>query len=84
MAQILFRFDFSGLRTLPRFCACDYHPPRAKGRRFYTKIRDAFPTLLNGWMTLSFARVQFLYLVFFFSGASALLFETLWFRLAGL
>jgi len=35
-------------------------------------------------MTLSFARVQFLYLVFFFSGASALLFETLWFRLAGL
>jgi len=35
-------------------------------------------------MTLSFAPVQFLYLVFFFSGASALLFETLWFRLAGL
>jgi len=28
--------------------------------------------------------VQFLYLIFFFSGASALLFETLWFRLAGL
>jgi spermidine synthase len=67
------------------------HPPRAKGRQFYTKVCAAntrFPAistpLLNRWMTLSFGCVQLLYLVFFLSGASALLFETLWFRLAGL